>query len=184
MMDWTTPPCIVPVAFLLAVSAAGPAVGKDTLSVTTDVPLVPIASRNPGRNYVRLPTLEYQFEINTHCSDSRSPRSLSLNVADTRESLAAGKIIGDGPTVISLRIPASQIAPLVIEDFCVVQFEENGERISAAPTQTTIPAVLSAQVSLLCEGDEDKAITYVSRTLDVALVCDDVTDTEDESTGE
>ena len=183
MMACTTTNCIVPVAFLVATSAAGPAMGKDTLLVTADAPLVHLLPRNPGRNFVRLPTLEYKFEIRTHCSDNRSPTLLSLNVADTRKSLAAGQIISDGPTEISLRIPASQIAPLVIEDFCVVQPGENGDRTGTAPTQIAVPEVLSAQLSLLCEGDEDQAITYVSRTLDVSLACDQVTnsgDTEDQ----
>ena len=152
--------------------------GKDTLLVTADAPLVPLLPRNPGRNFVRLPTLEYKFEIRAHCSDSRSPALLSLNVADTRKSLAAGQIISDGPTEISLRIPASQIAPLVIEDFCVVQPGANGDRNSAAHSQIAIPAVLSAQVSLLCEGDEDQAITYVSRALDVSLRCDQARDSD------
>ena len=94
-----------------------------------------------------------------------------MSVADTRKALSASQIISDGPTEISLRIPASQIAPLVVEDFCVVQIAENGGSISEAPMQITIHAALSAQASLLCEGDEDKAITYVSRPLDISLVC-------------
>ena len=153
--------------------------GKDSLSIVANAPAVSLAPRDPGRNFVRLPTLEYLFAIQTHCSDSRSPESLSLNVADTRKSLAADQITSDGPTEISLRIPAGQIAPLVIENFCVVQLEENGDGISDAPTQLTIPAALSAQVSLLCEGDEDKTMTYVSRTLDISLVCERVTSSEE-----
>jgi hypothetical protein len=172
MMIWTTTCRIVPVVFLLAVAAAGPAVAKDFLSVVANSPAVPLAPRNPGRNFVRLPTLEYMFEIYTYCSDSRSPASLSLNVADTRKSLQASQIASDGPTEISLKIPANQIAPLVVEDFCIVEVQEDSDAISESQTQITIPAALSAQASLLCAGDEDKAITYVSSTLDVSLVCD------------
>jgi len=128
--------------------------------------------RNPGRNFVQLPTLEYLFEIHTHCADSRSPASLSLNVADTRKSLQAKQIASDGPTEIGLKIPASQIAPLVVEDFCIVEIQEDGDGNSESQTQITIPAALSAQASLLCADDEDKAMTYVSSTLDVSLVCD------------
>ena len=171
-MIWTTKRCFVPVVLLLAVTAAGPATGKDTLSVAADAPAVPLSPRSPGRHFVRLPTLEYRFEIQTHCSDSRSPGSLSLAVADTRASLAADEIISDGPTEISLRIPASQIAPLVIEDFCVTRTEENGDMVGEASTQITITSALSAQASLLCEGDEDKVMTYVSRPLDVSLLCE------------
>ena len=180
-MVWTTTSCLVPGVFLLAITAAAPATGKDTLSVAVDAPAVPLAPRNPGRKFVRLPTLEYTFEIQTDCSASRSPESLSLNVADTHISLPGDQIVSDGPTEISLRIPASQLAPLVIEEFCVLQLEENGDRPGTAPTQTTIPAALSAQISLLCAGDEDKAITYVSRALDVSLVCE--WPTKDEESG-
>ncbi len=168
----TTASCIVPFLFLVIATAPGLAAAKDFLSVAADAPAVNLAPRSPGRNFVRLPTLEYQFQIHTQCADNRSPESLSLNVADTRKSLQADEIVGDGPTEFSLRIPASQIAPLVVEGFCVVPPEEDGDGISDASTQITIPAALSAQASLLCAGEEDKAMTYVSRTLDVSLVCD------------
>ena len=168
----TTRVLTVPAVLLLAVTAAGPALGTDTLSVMADAPVVPLSLHGPGRFFVRLPTLEYRFEIRTQCTQSRSPGSLSLNVADTRKWLAADEIVIDGPTEIRLRIPASQIAPLVIEDFCVVPGEEDGEGNSDPPAQITIPAALSAQASLLCEGDEDKVMTYVSRPLDVWLVCE------------
>jgi hypothetical protein len=178
MMNWTTVPCFVSVAFVLAVTAAGPADAKDTLSVAANAPAVPLAPRSPGRNFVRLPTLEFTFEIQADCSGSRSPESLSLNVADTRKSLTAEQIVSDGPTEISLQIPASQIAPLVIEDFCVLPLEEDSVTVGEAPSQITIPSALSAQAALLCAGDEDKAMTYVSRSLDVALVCVQLPDKE------
>ena len=171
----------VPVALLLATTTAGPALTKDSLSLEANAPIVPLAPRKPGRNFVRLPTLEYIFEIHTHCSGSRSAESLSLNVADTRESLQARQIISDGPTEISLRIPASQIAPLVVESFCIVQVEEDDDRISESATQITVTAALSAQASLLCRGEEDQAMTYVSQTLDVSLVCERPTNDNDSS---
>lgn len=172
----TTASCVVSVVFLLFALAAGPAVARDFLSVAANAPAVNIAPRNPGRNFVRLPTLEYEFEIHSRCTDSRTPESISLNVADTHESLQADKIANDGPTRISLRIPASQIAPLVVEDFCVVPGEDDDDAASEArsliQSQITIPAALSAQASLLCANGDDKAMTYVSRTLDVSLVCE------------
>ena len=172
----TTASCVVSVVFLLVALAAGPAVARDLLSVAANTPAVNIAPRNPGRNFVRLPTLEYEFEIHSRCTDSRTPESISLNVADTHESLQADKIANDGPTRISLRIPASQIAPLVVEDFCIVSGEDDDDAASdarsLAQSQITIPAALSAQASLLCANGDDKAMTYVSRTLDVSLVCE------------
>lgn len=170
-MVWTTSPGFLSVLLLLAFSAAGPTLAKDTLTVTADAPAVTIVPRNPGRNFVRLPTLDYKFEIRAECSDQRLPGSLSLSVADTRKSLPGDKIANDGPTEMSLQIPAGQIAPLVIEGFCVAEGERVGNGLSEAQDQITIPAALSAQASLLCESDEDKVMTYVSRSLDVLLVC-------------
>lgn len=174
MMIRTTSSRIAPAVFLLVTAAAGLAVASDFLSVAANAPEVNLAPRDPGRNFLRLPTLEYRFEIHVQCSDSRAPESLSLNVADTRKSLAADRIVTDGPTEISLRIPARQIAPLVVEDFCVAPDEDDDDAASEARSQSriTIPAALSAQASLLCAGGEDQAMTYVSTALDVSLVCD------------
>lgn len=170
----TTTSCV----FLFIVMANESAVANDFLSVAANAPVVNIAPRNPGRNFLRLPTLEYDFEIHTACAENRSPEILSLNVADTRKSLQADKIVNDGPTKISLRIPGNQIAPLAVEDFCIVAVPDDGdvtiESRSRTARRITIPAALSAQASLLCASDDEKAMTYVSRTLDVSLVCDDL----------
>lgn len=177
-MVWTTAPGFVSVALLFAFAATSPTLARDTLTVVADSPAVTLAPRNPGRNFVRLPTLDYKFEIRAECSAGRLPGSLSLNVADTRTSLQTDKIVSDGPTELSMRIPANQIAPLVIEDFCVAQPESDGNGVSELQTQITIPAALSAQASLLCEGPEDKAMTYVSQPLDVLLVCEGAPENE------
>ena len=179
MMIRTTTSRVGAVLLLLVAAAAGPAVARDFLSVVANAPVVPVAPRTPGRNFVRLPTLEYTFEIYTQCADSRSPESLSINIADTRKSLQARQIAGDRPTEISLKVPATQIAPLVVEDFCILPDQEDGESMTELQTQITILAALPAQASLLCGGDEDKAMTYVSKTLDVSLVCQETADDED-----
>ncbi len=171
-MIWTIPRGLVPLTVLIAVTFCDPAYGKDSLSVVANSPTVSVAPRDPGRNFLRLPTLEYVFEVRAKCSNGRLPKSLSLNVADSRSSLAADKIVNDGPTEISLQVPASQIGPLVVEDFCVAAAEEDDEPLSDVQTQVSIPAALSAQASLLCEGEDEKAMTYVSQTLDVSLVCE------------
>lgn len=160
------------VVLLIATTAASPVAAKDFLSIVANAPAVPLEPRRPGRNFVQLPALEYLFEIYAQCADNRSPESLSLNIADTRKSLQADNIANVGPTEISLTIPANQIAPLVVEDFCIAVPEENDGGPDGTTVQLDIPAALSAQASLLCVGAEDKAMTYISKTLDVSLVCD------------
>lgn len=170
-MNRTTTPRLMPVIVVAGLITGGLATGKDSLSIMADAPVVSVTPRDPGRNFLRLPALEYKFRVRTHCSDNRSPESLSLNVADSRLSIGGDEIIRDGTTEMSLRIPAGQIAPLAVENFCVVPDEDKREQEADAPTQVTIPAALSAQASLLCASDEDKTMTYVSRTLDVSLLC-------------
>lgn len=147
----------------------------DSLSVVANAPMVSVAPRDPGRNFMRLPALEYMFEIRANCADGRLPKSVSLNVADSRKSLAADQIVIDGPTALSLKIPASQIAPLVVANFCVAPAAQDAD----VQAQVSISSALSVQASLLCEGEDDKAMTYISRPLDVSLVCERKTEEQD-----
>jgi hypothetical protein len=152
---------------------------EDSLSIGADAPVVPLSPRAPGRHTLRLPALEFRFAIQVRCAADRSPESLSLSVADTRKSFAADEIVANGSTEFKLRIPAGQIAPLVIEGFCVARDDGSHERNSDSRDRLTIPAALSAQASLLCASDGERAMTYVSRPLDVALVCEAATADED-----
>jgi len=169
-------------ALLLAAAATPPAAAEDSLSISAEAPLVPLSLRAPGRHSLRLPALEYRFAIRARCAANRSPESLSLSVADTRKTFAADEIVANGATELRLRIPASQIAPLVIEGFCVARdsgSRERGDDSRDVRDRITIPAALSAQASLLCAGDGDSAMTYASQPLAVALVCEATTATED-----
>lgn len=132
---------------------------------------------------MRLPTLEYVFEIRAKCSGGRMPKSISLNVADSRKSLAAGQISLDGPTELSLRVPAGQIAPLAVEDFCIADAGDDGKVDGIMQAELSVASALSAQASLLCEGEDGAAMTYVSRSLDVSLVCEAVSEEEEEDAG-
>ena len=143
----------------------------DALSISAQAPVVPLPLRAPGRHSLRLPTLEYRFEIQVRCTANRSPESLSLSVADTRHSFAANEITANGATEFSLSIPAGQIPPVVIDGFCIARGDDNRDRETDSRDRITIPAALSAQAALLCGSEEDSAMTYVSRPLDVSLVC-------------
>lgn len=169
-MHWTTTLQRVSTIFGLFVVAGAPAAGKDSLSVTANAPTVAVAPRSPGRSFLQLPSLEYTFQVRAQCAGTRSAESLSLNVADSRTSISADQFAKDGPTEVDLIVPAGQIAPIVVENFCVV--EEAAQAGQAAePEQLTISAALSAQASLLCTGEQDQVMTYVSKSLDVFLQC-------------
>lgn len=155
-------------AFLLAMCVAAQSAICGELTLSADSPVVSIETRTAGRNFVRLPSVDYQFNIRAACDVGMQPRSLSLNIADTRVLLAQDAFEGDVPLKVSVRIPASQIAPVALDEFC-----------AAAPVESTpvknddinVPGILSVQASLRCANDDTSEVVYASRALDVSLRC-------------
>ena len=136
------------------------------LDVSANTPDVNVSTRPAGRNFLNLPALRFNFVIAAHCPGPGEPVSFSLSVADTRVSMDADRLEAGGPLEFSVTVPASQIGPVAIDDFCAL---DDGERMPQDPMR--IPAVLSAQASLLCATDSGNNMTYASESLDVTLHC-------------
>lgn len=161
-------------AILIAIGVlASPGAAGAELDVSADTPDVDVSTRPAGRNFLSLPTLRFNFVIAARCPGPGEPVSFSLSVADTRVSLDADRLEADGPLEFAVTVPASQIGPVAVDDFCAI---DAGERMSEDAMR--IPAVLSAQVSLLCESDAGSKMTYASESLDVTLHCETGGDAE------
>lgn len=145
------------------------------LQLAADTPKINIESRNAERNFLRLPTVSFDFRIDAACIDTLQPVSLLLSVADTRKSLRPDEISGDTTTEVALSIPASQIAPVAIKGFCeenpAQENQSDQRRPRQDPEERTITAALSVQASLRCASDTDEQTLYTSIPLDVILVC-------------
>jgi hypothetical protein len=151
--------------------AAGLAIG---LRLSSDTPTVEVKPRNRERAPLVLPDLEFQIQIDAVCADSTTPASLSLGVADTRRSFSSAQILAGEFQTVRLQVPAKQIAPVVIKDFCVSDAEfDNSSDPAGLQLPVTIPAALSAQASFLCVGDNAYAMHYSSTALAVILHCVD-----------
>lgn len=154
-------------AILLSVAAATQTAFAGELLLSADRPVIEVETSGDGRNFMRLPAVDYRFDIRPICNTGMLPRSLSLNIADTRIVLADDKFDGDSAISVSVRIPADQIAPIALKDFCA----------APAPAATMsarlqhIAGVLSVQASLRCESIETSEVVYASRALDIALSC-------------
>lgn len=181
-MPSTIHAAVFSIALLFSLTAIRSAEADDALSVRADAPLIPLTERASGRQQVQLPTLEYLFEIQVRCRAGWLPDALMLSVADTRKSLAASEIVENGLTEIRMRIPSGQLPPLYVEDFCVANNNGDSRRSDNDSLRLTIPGALSVQVSLSCLNDENSNVTYVSRPLDVSLVCER-TSAEDDPEG-
>jgi len=162
---------LVPLLLLISTTGNSEAVPDSSLVIVADTPTASIQPRQTNRKFIRLPSLEYVFEIRAHCLLNSNPTSLLLSVADTRKSLHATDISSGSPIEVALRIPAAQIGPIAVEDFCHIADEPVAGN-NTTTDELTISAALSAHISLRCESESDQKVTYVSRPLDVNLICE------------
>ncbi len=158
------------------VNAFGQLTMPGSLAIEADMPVVETGPRSPGRNFLILPSLDYNFELDVDCATGLLPKTVSLSIADTRKSLATADISSNEVTPATLSIPASQIAPVAVGDFCIGA-EEDQEQAPAVgdpePALDTlgIASVLSVHASLLCANDIDSQMIYASKSLGVTLLC-------------
>ncbi|HET6629219.1 MAG TPA: hypothetical protein VFG91_05565 [Woeseiaceae bacterium] len=176
--------------FVLRPAGAGET-PADRLEISAEpplVPVVPLAATTPGRRFIELPTLEYRFEVQTACGSDSAPRSLSINIADSRLALSGAALESRAAGELVLTVPARQLAPVAVDDFCVAGSTADGETAgrpaadgtgalppAAADPEPrrllTVPAVVSAQASLVCAGESGSTIRYVTQPLAVTFAC-------------
>ena len=113
----------------------------DGIDASATMPRVEISPRSSGRRPLTLPSLSYDFELDTHCAGGEA-QSLMLSVADSRRRLDQEGLQQPDSISLTMAVPAKQIAPLQVEEFCTD--ESTGEGM------LVIKDVLSAQMSLVC----------------------------------
>jgi len=166
-----------PALCAILIASIANAQGDQRLLLEVDTPIVNIEERGATQNFVRLPALEYAFRISAVCTGESKPASLLLSVADTRRSLQADEIDADGATAISLNIPAGQLAPVVVRNFCVqteIESDDNAANNVPQEEQLTLPATLSVQASLRCASETTEQTVYMSKPLDITLICEQI----------
>ena len=153
------------VAALLAgnPAAADPA-GR--LSVNTGVTSVAIPRGTQNRRPLRLHTLEIPVQIEAECEPGAMAESVSISIADSRETHRVSQ--SPEPVIIdtTILLPDRQIAPIVVEEFCM---PDDGP--GAAPQQL-IPDAFTVHVSLHCASQNGRSIHYVAVPIEIRLVCE------------
>ena len=141
------------------------------LVVTAQTPNVSVSTRPEGRNFMRLPGLRYNFALTMGCPERMPAQWISLSVADTRVvlDLDSDDLGSRSRVEVSIDVPAAQIAPIAVEDFCT---RHEGGNLEAQSESVIIPAVLSAQAALTCADEERSEMTYASAVLNVLLYCE------------
>ena len=152
---------ILGVALLALAAKAGE---EPQLLVSASVPVVELIPRSSNAQLIRLPKLSYDFKIRSSCAEGLNIQSVMISVADTRKKVMADKLASQDEAIIPMAIPAKQIAPVNVADFC-----RAGGNFD--PGLKTVTGALSAQASMLCADESEEQVTFVSASLDVTLSC-------------
>jgi hypothetical protein len=152
------------------------------LTVAAEVAAIAVAAQPPERHFFELPSLDYVFRVEARCHGDWKPESLSVTVADSRVTRTGTELEGNANQLLELKVPAKQLAPIAMRDFCVIAPATEGSAAesempdwnrgtTARPGQMTIGAALSVHASLRCSLGDEQRIIYVSQPLDVTLTC-------------
>lgn len=158
---------------LLASLPLALAAGTARLEVDADRARALVQPATAGSKLLQLPSLDYLIDIEARCQDSKLAESLSISVADTRMTLRRDDIAGKTNLTVEFTVPASQVAPLAAENFCLTE-DRDGEELQ-------IEDAFTAHLSLRCSGESGESIIYASRPLAVTLVCARQTQGESEA---
>ena len=101
------------------------------------------------------------------CDPGWTPRKLSLGVADIRKTVIVPEQPESTEVVFEVEIPQEQLAPVVIENFCLAS--DQGR--AAEPAQLRLAGYMSAQAALRCATEAEEKVSYASRVFDVLLNC-------------
>lgn len=161
-------------ATLLLIASGSQGSGMDGhLQVDVDAAEVTIAPGPPGLRLVQLSDLTFKMRIAAHCVEDLRPESIAINIADSRRYVALDadspapeqQDANDARTEQTIEVPAQQLAPLTINNFCFDDTASDGDVL------VRVPDALSAQLSLNCVGENRQSIIYQSVALSVALTC-------------
>jgi len=136
-----------------------------SLGVDADPAVVAIKPLTEGRKLIRPPALEFLLRIDAECDVDAEITSISISIADTRKALTSTDLSEAIPIATRITIPARQVSPIAVEDFCPMGSPAAGDEL-------VVRDALTAHVSLRCTSEAGESIIYASRALDVMLQCD------------
>jgi len=113
---------------------------------------------------IRLPSLEVSLLARFSCPLGAEAHSITVSVADSHRRYGQDEIADAEALEISVNVPATQIAPVALSDFCF-----SGETMKEA--FVLLDGVATAQVSLQCRNQSDASILFASAALPLRLFC-------------
>jgi len=113
---------------------------------------------------VRLPSLEVSLLARFNCPLDAAAHSITVSVADSHRRYGPEEIADADRLEISIDVPATQIAPVSLTNFCV-------EGTPMKEAYVLLHGVATAQVSLHCRKQSDASLHFASAALPLRLFC-------------
>ncbi len=123
-----------------------------------------IEPHNQLDTQVRLPSLEVSLLARFNCPPDAVAHSITVSVADSHRRYGTEEIADADMLEISIDVPATQIAPVSLTNFCV-------EGIPMKEAFVVLHGVATAQVSLHCRKQSDASLHFASAALPLRLFC-------------
>lgn len=137
----------------------------EALTVHATEANIQITPRDPGQLQTVLPALDIAVVAQFNCTKDGTAESLTVSVADTHVRFGSEEIADTTSLEASLRVPATQIAPIAATGFCIKNSPPELEEL-------IVPGVASAQVSLRCHSARGPSVHFASVSLPLRLDCE------------
>lgn len=136
---------------------------------------VQLAPRERGPQQISLPSLEFSLVASLACPSGTDVQSVTASIADTHKRFEPDEIADKTAFDVRISVPASQVAPVSVDDFCITGGSDNEKGL-------LVPGVATAQISLRCRSEDKSSVYFTSAVLPLRLHC--VTNENQESSTE
>jgi hypothetical protein len=136
----------------------------DALTLHAKETSAQLAPREQGPQQVSLPSLEFSLLATIACPSGTNVESVTVSIADTHKRFGPDEIPDKSALDARISVPANQIAPVTVSDFCVS--EEPGDK-----NGLLVPGVATAQVSMRCRSENELSVYFNSAVLPIRLHC-------------
>jgi len=140
------------------------AVADAALTLQANETSAQLLPREQGPQQVALPLLEFSLLASFACPSDADAESVTVSIADTQKRFGPNEISDKTSLNVLVSVPASQIAPVTVADFCIDDGPGDEKNL-------LMPGVATAQVSLRCRGENESFLYFASAVLPVRLYC-------------
>ncbi|MDH3480616.1 MAG: hypothetical protein OEM50_02795 [Gammaproteobacteria bacterium] len=123
-----------------------------------------LVPRKQGPQQVSLPSLEFSLVATVDCPSDADVEAVTVSIADTHKHFGPAEIGDEAALDVRIRVPANQVAPIAIADFCI----DGG---AGDEKGLLVPGIATAQASLRCRSETGLSVYFASTVLPLRLDC-------------